>query len=163
MTADPLGRLARGPSNPRDLRGLATPHHALAAAKLPIPVLIYLVAVILPVEQQVGPLTLSILRLFLMAMVIPAMALVLFGQRGRVFATDILFTLHILWSAIALAMNNPNMVIEQMGSVGMEFLGGYFLGRAYIRNAEEFGALCRALVSIVCCMAPFALFETLTG
>jgi hypothetical protein len=142
---------------------LATPQHALATAKLPWPVWLYLIAVVLPVGLQAGPLTLTTLRLLLMVLVIPVMMTVLSGKRGKVFATDILFTLHIMWSTVALAMNNPNMVIEQMGSVGMEFLGGYFLGRAYIRTAEEFGALCRALVMIVCCMAPFALFETITG
>ena len=157
------GRTVRSGTGLRDLKGLAQPHHALAAASLPIPVLIYLIAVVLPVGMQVGPLMLTALRLVLMVMVIPVMLGVLTGRHGRVFATDILFTAHIAWSTVALAMNNPEMVVEQMGSVGIEFLGGYFMGRAYIRNAEHFGALCRALVVIVCCMAPFALFETLTG
>ncbi|MEL6573566.1 MAG: O-antigen ligase family protein, partial [Pseudomonadota bacterium] len=64
---------------------------------------------------------------------------------------------------LALAVNNPNQVIEQVGSVGMEFLGGYAVGRVYIRDRSSFLALCRALIVIVLIMFPFALFETLTG
>lgn len=157
MTAPATGRSLRSPIRPLG-GGLA-----LAQTRLPVVVWLYLLAVVIPIGIQAGPLMLTGLRLLLIVMVLPVMVQVLTGRHGRVFATDILFTLHIVWSSIALAMNNPNMVIEQMGSVGMEFLGGYFLGRAYIRTPEQFGALCRALVLIVCCMAPLALFETITG
>jgi hypothetical protein len=91
------------------------------------------------------------------------MVQLLMGRFGQVFLTDILFALHIAWATVALFVNNPDQVVQQVGSVGVEFLGGYMIGRAYIRTPEAFAALCRAMVFIVLCTIPFALHETLTG
>ncbi|MEM9581330.1 MAG: O-antigen ligase family protein, partial [Pseudomonadota bacterium] len=69
----------------------------------------------------------------------------------------------LIWTVLALAANNPGAVIEQTGSTGMEFLGGYALGRAYIRSRADFAAMTRVLVLMVIVMLPFAVFETLTS
>ena len=68
MTADVTDRPVRPRPRARDLTGLAEPHHALAAARLPVPVLLYLLAVIIPIGIQAGPLALTALRLLLMVM-----------------------------------------------------------------------------------------------
>jgi hypothetical protein len=68
-----------------------------------------------------------------------------------------------LWIFIALSVTFPAQVVTQIGSVGIEFIGGYLMGRAYIRTPQEFIRLCKVLVFLVLCSAPFALYETLTG
>jgi len=98
-----------------------------------------------------------------MIMVIPLMVRIFTGKCERIYPTDVLFVLHVLWTALALIINNPGQVVEQVGSVGMEFLGGYAMGRVYIRNRADFIALCRALILIVMVMLPLTLFETMTG
>ena len=85
------------------------------------------------------------------------------GAYGRVILTDLLFVAHTLWMAVALGVNSPEAVVTQFGSVGMEFLGGYAIGRAYVRTPEVFLALCRALALIVLCLTPFAIYEAQTG
>ncbi len=139
------------------------PSPAAVQDRLPIVVWLYLLVVIIPFGMQVGPLFLTGLRLLLMVMIFPLMIRLFTGQYGRVFATDILFVLHLAWATLALIANNPGAVIEQTGSVGMEFLGGYALGRAYIRTKSDFIALARALIALVLLMMPFAVIETLTG
>lgn len=133
------------------------------AGRLPLVVWIYLLAVIIPVGFQAGPLFLTGLRLVLLVMIIPVVLRLIIGRYGRIIVPDILFGLHLLWTVLALAANNPGAVIEQTGSTGMEFLGGYALGRAYIRDRAAFAALIRALVWMVLIMLPFAMFETVTG
>ena len=128
-----------------------------------MPVILYLLAVVIPIGFNVGPLAMTTLRLFLLVMVIPLAIQLLSGKLGRVFVTDILFILHILWAIVALGVNNPTQVVQQAGSVGVEFIGGYLVGRAYIRTPEAFVALCRWLVFLVCCTTPFALYEAKTG
>ncbi|WP_299509812.1 O-antigen ligase family protein [Cypionkella sp.] len=91
------------------------------------------------------------------------MAKLFSGKYGRVLPTDILFFLHIVWAAMALAVNNPEQVIQNIGSTGIEFLGGYLLGRAYIRSCKEMIALLRFLVLVICCTLPLAMFEAVTG
>jgi hypothetical protein len=158
--------ITSGPYSTRSLRP-ASPMASVAAVartvKLPWPVAVYLFCVVIPIGFQAGPLAMTTLRLFLLVMIVPLTIRLLTGAYGKVFVTDILFILHILWATVALAVNNPDQVIQQVGSVGVEFLGGYAVGRAYIRTREDFVALCKTLVIVVLCLLPFALHETLTG
>jgi hypothetical protein len=134
----------------------------LMSARLPWPVAIYLVCVLLPLWFHLGPLFLSALRVFLLIMIVPLFLRLLSGAYGRIVVTDVLFVLHVTWTVVALTVNNPAQVIAQTGSVGVEFLGGYMVGRAYVRTPETFLALCRWLVAAVICLAPLAVLETLT-
>lgn len=147
----PLGQLA------------PTASQILAPSKLPLPVVLYLLAVILPIEFNVGPLAMSTLRLLLLLMVLPLFGQLVLGRFGRILLTDILFALHILWATIALSVTSPDSMIQQIGSVGVEFMGGYLIGRAYIRTPEDFISLCRWLVFLVLCTAPFAMYEAKSG
>lgn len=140
----------------------ATPR-AAATGRLPLVVWIYLIAVMAPVFFSLGALAMTPLRAVLLVMV-PLLLVRLFsGGMGRVIPTDILLLLHLMWGAVALAVNNPDQVVQQIGSVGMEFIGGYLIARAYIRTRADFIALCRALGLLITLMVPFAIYETMTG
>jgi len=131
--------------------------------KLPLPVLLYILAVVVPVRFNVGPLSLSGVRALLLVMIVPLTIKLFIGKYGRILWTDVLFYLYILWTLVSLSINNPDVVVETVGSTAVEFLGGYVLARAYIRTPEAFAALYRLLIIIVCCTLPFAIYETLTG
>jgi hypothetical protein len=131
--------------------------------RLPLVVWLYLIAVVVPIGFNAGPLALTGLRLLLIVMIIPLMVQLLSGRFGKVLLIDILFILHIIWATIAMLVINPEMAIENTGAAAIEFLGGYVVGRAYIRTPEAFGALCKALGTIVLISLPFALIETTTG
>jgi hypothetical protein len=131
--------------------------------RLPLIVWLYLLAVVIPIGFNLGPIFMTGLRLILIVMVIPLMIQLLSGRFGKVMIIDVLFILHIVWATVAMAVINPDRVVENIGAAGVEFLGGYVMGRAYIRTPEAFGALCRALGLIVLCSLPFAVVETLTG
>lgn len=155
-------------SRPPPTRGIATETQArinagLMSGKLPWPVTIYLFCVVVPIWFNAGPLLMSTLRLFLMVMIVPILIRLLMGAYGKVIITDWLFVAHTLWMVVALGVNSPEAVVTQVGSVGIEFLGGYVIGRAYVRTPEVFLALCRALPVIVLCLTPFAIYEAKTG
>ena len=144
-------------------REVGTTPQLVARSLLPLPVLLYLFAVVLPVGMQAGPLALTSLRVLLLIFVIPLGIRLLLGHYGRIIATDILFVLFLLWTGLALAVNNPDQAVQQMGSAGVEFIGGYLVGRACIRSREAMVALCRTLALIVLALIPFAIFEAMTG
>ena len=123
----------------------------------------YLLCIVLPIGITLGPLFLTGLRLILMVMVLPLLFRLFSGAFGRVFASDWLFLGYLFWATLSLLVNNPETVIEQTGSAGVEFLGGYVIGRALIRDKATFVALARALILIVLCLMPFAVAEALTG
>lgn len=154
----------------RDLRASTSAEHASSMlgstplkSALALPVALYLLAVVTPVMFNVGPLLLSGLRLYLILLILPLLFRLLSGRMGSIFAIDILFLLHVLWMTIALYVNSPDMVVTQVGSVGIEFLGGYLVGRAYIKTPEAFSAMCRWVVTIVVCTLPFAIAESMSG
>jgi hypothetical protein len=145
------------------LRARVGQQQAFRVGTLPWQVRIYLLCLIVPLGFNIGSLAMTSLRVFLLLMIVPVTIRLLMGKYGRLHVTDVFYFLHIGWAGIALAVNNPDQVLQQFGSVGMEFIGGYVIGRAYIRSPEQFTALCRWLVISVLVLAPFAVLESLTG
>ncbi|OOY18645.1 hypothetical protein BMI86_19855 [Thioclava sp. DLFJ5-1] len=135
----------------------------LSAAKLPLPVLIMLLSILIPVSFNLGSLALTGLRLVMLVMVVPLLIGLFTRKYGRILWVDWLFLGHFLALTLALAVNNPDRVIQQAGSVGIEFLGGYLMGRAFIRSREDFIALAKALIWSFVLLLPFTLYETKTG
>lgn len=131
--------------------------------KVALPVFIYLMTVVLPIHFQAGPLQMTTMRLFLMFMLVPLTFQLLSGKYGKVILTDYMFFAHLIWAAVALYHNNPDRMVEQVGSVGMEFLGGYLIGRAFIRTPAQFIALAKMLVLLVCISTLLAIYESKTG
>ncbi|SDY33374.1 O-antigen ligase [Jannaschia faecimaris] len=131
--------------------------------KLPFLVVLYLLCVILPVSMNVGGVYLTTLRVLLLLVTLPMLVSLLIGRYGKTIPTDWLFLAHAVWLTLALAVNNPDRVIQQAPSVGVEFLGGYVLARTTIRTRTQFIAMCKWLVALVLCLLPFALLETQTG
>ncbi|MEZ5885394.1 MAG: O-antigen ligase family protein [Paracoccaceae bacterium] len=135
---------------------------AFAAGMSPV-VWLYLLCVITPITFNIGSVALTPLRLLLLIMVLPLSARLFSGEYGRVLAVDIFFFLHIMWATVAIAVNNPSRVVENVGSTAVEFLGGYLVARAYIRTPDQFEKLIKALVIIIILLLPFGLPELKTG
>lgn len=132
-------------------------------ARLHPVVLLYLLAVIIPVGFDAGTIAVTGLRLFLLVFMIPLVTRVFVQRVDRIYAVDVLFVLHVLWIYVAIGVNNPDKVIENATSTGMEFLGGYLLGRVYIRSAADMIALVRSILALALLSLFFAVPEALNG
>ena len=130
---------------------------------LPLLAVAFLLAVLLPVRFWAGPLMLTSVRLVLLAAVIPLTINLLRGRYGRVLPVDWLFMAHLIWMGVSLAMTTPDAMITQMGSVGVEFFGGYLVGRATIRNRRQFTGLVLFVSSAVLLLVPAVLLELRSG
>ena len=124
---------------------------------------LYLVTLVTPVEVALGSIALMPMRVLLMIVFVPLMANLFSGKYGKLLAVDILFMLHIAWTIVAIAVNNPNRLIENVGSNVVEFLGGYLLARAHIRTPEQFQKLIIGLLILNAVLLPFSIPETLKG
>lgn len=134
-----------------------------SAARVPPLVLIYIIGLFLPMGFSLGPLAMSPLRLFLL-IITPILFVNLFtGRYGRIRATDILFILYLVWVTVALAVNNPEMVVENSGSTSMEFLGGYLVARSSIRSREHFIGFCKAWTLLIALTIIPVLIEQVTS
>lgn len=124
---------------------------------------VYLFAVAIPVGFDVGSLALTGLRVMLLITVVPMTFRLFSGAYGKTYPVDYLFFLHIAWASVAVGVNNPNLAVQNVGSTGVEFVGGYLIGRAYIRSAADLIGLIRAILLLVLMSLPFAMIEAVKG
>lgn len=138
-------------------------HGSGTSSRIRLPVILYILTFMVPIKASLGGLVLSGDRILLLLFIIPLTVNLIMGRYGRLLIVDILFFLHVLWGIIALLINNPDRVVSFMGSNSIEFIGGYVMGRAFIRNRDEFFSLCQLLAVLAALTLPLALYETLTG
>lgn len=103
------------------------------------------------------------LRLLLLVMIVPLGIRLFSGGLGKIYPTDWLLVLHALWSFVSIGINNPNRVVENAGAYSLELLGGYLIGRAYIRSPAAFYRLIRYVLIFAVLSLPFAIIESQTG
>lgn len=142
--------------------GLRRAQMAVPRGGLAIPVVLFLLVIAVPFSFGLGGLVLTGARLVLLAMIVPMTVRLIAGRYGPILPTDWLFFLHLLWVAIVMVFHHPAQAVTFVGSTGIEFLGGYLLGRAYVRSRADMEALIRALLVILCATLPLAAFEALT-
>lgn len=130
---------------------------------LPAVVGVYLILLLVPATLGAGSFALTGPRVLLLALFIPMMADLFSGKSGRVYPVDYLFFLSMLWATVALFANNPDKAVQNAGSTAAEFLGGYMLGRTYIRSPEAFIAVIRFCFKIVLVSIPFGVLEMMDG
>lgn len=152
-----------GLTGTRPVTKIAGREAAAGLSAVPFPVAIFLIAVALPFSFPAGPLVMTGVRFLMILIFLPALVRLLSGKSGPLNWTDALFGLHVLWITIAMVVNNPNRVVPHVGSTGLEFLGGYLLGRCYIQNRAQMIGTIRFLALVICATLPFAFFELLTG
>jgi len=127
------------------------------------PVLAYMICVVLPVRVMAGPLQLTTLRLYMLAMLVPLLVHLARTRSFRLTGSDICLTLFVLWVGVAMSVNTPAQAVEHTGITALELLGGYLLARIYITTPGQFYALIKTLTVLILFCLPLALFETFTG
>ena len=128
------------------------------------PVLLFLLALMVPWTFSVGLVSLTVPRIVLLAMVLPCLGQWITGRAGRIRAADIAMLLFCFWCALGLAViHGAAFAVRPAGMLFVETMGAYFLSRCYIRSADDFFNMGRVLFRIVAFLFPFALFEAVTG
>ena len=136
------------------------------SARLPLPVCLLLIAFATPPELSLslGGLRLSPYRIIVLTMIVPCLWRLFSGKLGRVRFCDLMIVAHVVWVVIALiAFAGVGQGIESGGIYVAEALGGYLIGRCFIRNAEEFVATAKLMQQMVCVLMLVAIAESLTG
>ena len=161
------GGLRRTKSNAARVRSDALPHAVLESATqrrtVNFPVLIFLVALVIPWIIYLGPLRMTSYRLILAIAVVLCVFVCMSGRYDRVRLPDIAVLLYAAWSAIAvMAVHGFAFSVQSSGMVFIESAGAYFLGRCFIRNADDFHTMVRYLFWVIVALLPFAFYESTT-
>ena len=137
-----------------------------AAEKTKAGVLVWLFfwALISPVFIDLGPFGLPLYRLILIFTVVPCMIMWILGRLGPIRIADLLVLAFTIWAAVCMVFNHG--LVAQYEFIGFTFVdtaGGYFLGRALIRNAATFLGMVKVHLITLVFLMPFAMLETQTG
>lgn len=173
--SSPISVLA--PNRPHAFQRQSSP--SAARGKVPLPILLLLIALVLPpaIALPLGGLHLPAHRLLLIALL--PMAFLEMGKRGIrlvlpdycifAFASMQAFSLmihHGLTDDITLAYRDYVTTTSSLVNGGVTFLetvAPYLIARAYIRTGEQFIAVCRLLVYIVLVVGLFTAIESISG
>lgn len=132
--------------------------------RLPLPVYVFLVAILIPWIFTIGPMRLSAYRFVLLAMLGPCLVMWLQGKAGRIRLTDVALVLFCIYGALALAVvHGAGAAVQPSGILFIETMGAYLLARCYIRGPDDFYNLVRLLFLIVVALLPLAILEAVTG
>ncbi len=111
-----------------------------------------------------GPLNISVYRLVLLFTLLPDVARLAQGKVGPVRAADVGIFLYCIWVAVALGVaHGVGVAMQSGGMMLIDGAGAYLLARCYIRTADDFRNMIVFVGKLLACLAPFALYEWLTG
>ncbi len=166
VNSDPISLTTAPRLSPRRARVSAHGRIDFRAAKgkLPLPVSLFLVSLIIPWMIPLGPIIMPIYRLVLAVLLLPCVLMWLNGKAGRIRIPDIGLLLFCLWAGLSLVIaHGVGAAIQPAGVLLVETLGAYLLARCYVRDAATFRSLILFMAKLIIVLLPFAVYEWLTG
>ena len=158
--SDPSAARRRGQPVPAAVAG------APVAASLshPVMLVLFLLTMTQPYLFKIGPVVMGPYRLVLVILAIPLLLNWVRGKYGGFVAADFLLLGHILWIAVSLAANGQSgRIFEFTSSQFFEIFIAYLLGRAAIRNREDFYFFTKVFLGVLLFLLPFAILESTQG
>ena len=132
MTAVPL--VPNGAAGLKARTG-AMPYSDSARRKL---LIMFLVALVLPIQPELGGLRLDPYRLLLLVLILPFVAAMVKRRAGQLTISDILMGCYALWIIITLVFHHGMGRFAYAVILATMLLGGYMAGRLLIRNAQDY-------------------------
>jgi len=131
---------------------------------LAVGVKLFLIGLMIPWIIPLGPLNVSVYRLVLIFTLLPDVVKLAQGRAGPVRIADIGLFLYCVWVTVALGVAHGVGVATQSGGMMLiDGAGAYLLARCHIRTPDDFRNMIVFVVKLLACLAPFALYEWLTG
>jgi hypothetical protein len=157
-------RLGLKPSSSAALDRRNVQSRPATGKRIPFPVFLFLVGLVVPWVIYLGPLRMSVYRLVLSIMILPCLAMWVAGKAGRIRTADVTLLLFPIWCALGLVrIHGMDSAAQTSGIMLIECVGPYLLARCYVRDADDFYNVVQLLFRIVILLMPFAIFEFVTG
>ena len=132
-------------------------------ARLPWPVALFVVGLMIPWIIPLGPLSMPAFRLALLATIAPCTIGWLRGKAGRFRIADGCVLLFCIWATMSLVIAHGGRGIQTGGALFIDTMGAYLLARCHIRDAASFRGTILFIAGLVVLLMPFLLDEWLTG
>lgn len=164
------GRLTTLPAHPVDTRRLlsATPTKTAAPATRAwsIPISLVVLALFVPYEASLhlGILRLQAYKIALLILTPLACLRMICRGCGRVRVCDCAMLIFVTWTMISITRNDGlARSLESGGAFALEALGGYMVGRAFVRSAATMRAMVALMTGLVGLSLILTIPECITG
>lgn len=128
------------------------------------PIICFLVALGIPWVIPIASMHLSLYRIVLIIITVPAFLAWAQKKCGPIRLVDFTVIFYALWCTLSLIVNQGmSAAVETSGILVVESLGAYLLGRVYIRDIEDFERFVRFAAIGVLILMPFAIVEAVTS
>ena len=124
--------------------------------------IVFLVALVLPIQPELGGQRLDPYRLLLLVLFLPFVAAMVKRRAGQLTISDILMGCYALWIIITLVFHHGMGRFAYASILATMLLGGYMAGRLLIRNAQDYRRFIRYFLILLLILLPFAIFELFT-
>lgn len=131
-----------------------------------LPVTILVLTFTLPPETSLslGSLRLSPFRVTLMVLLFPAINQLMQNRKAPFSVFDTLMIAHGIWAAFSLCISmSVADAIETGGIYFVETSGAYLVGRAYVRNVDDFARVLKLIFAVTATLLVFAAVESFSG
>ena len=124
---------------------------------------LFLASLLIPSTFMLGSLSLSVYRVFLLALFVPCTLSWLMGRAGKIRLPDVLLLAYCLWCFVCLLVHDdPGRAVASFGMQLVETMGAFLLARRLIRTADDFLAMTRTLFKLALFLLPFSLVELIS-
>ena len=133
------------------------------AKQTSFPLILFFIAVILPVSGTIAGMTLDSMRIYLLLMVIPLSLQYLSKKNGPRTRTDGFLLAFSLWIIITLVFHHGIERFPYGLILAIEAFGGYIAGRVMIRSIQDYQRFISYYLIVLMLLMPFAVYELYSG
>ncbi len=133
------------------------------AVRVPWQIWVFLLALAAPFTFDLGPLSLSPARLFLLVMIVPLFIGWMNGACGPKRLPDWLLLAYLFWQTLSWIAWGGLPWVEYAGSLAIEALGAYLVARRYVRDEGSYLGMIRVFLILGIVLGAAAAIEALTG
>lgn len=124
---------------------------------------VFLVALLLPIQPELGGQRLDPYRLLLLILFLPFLADMLKHRAGPFTIIDKMMVCYGSWIVVTLVFHHGMAKLAYASILAIMLLGGYMAGRLLIRNAQDYRRFIQYFLTLLFILLPFALFELITS
>lgn len=124
---------------------------------------VFLVALLLPIQPQLGGQRLDPYRLLLLILFLPFVTAMLKRRAGQFTLSDVMMVCYSVWIVVTLVIHHGMAKLAYASILAIMLLGGYMAGRLLIRNLQDYIRFIQYFIILLLSLLPFAIAELITG
>jgi hypothetical protein len=124
--------------------------------------IVFMVALLLPIQPELGGQRLDPYRLLLLVLFFPFVTAMLKQRAGKITISDGLMVCYASWIIITLVYHHGMTRFAYASIWATMLLGGYMAGRLLIRNVQDYRRFIRYFLRALLILLPFTVYELLT-